>query len=44
MMSKFDFLVIKILLKVCDILSYYSEKISTTDIYTLKQEIEKINE
>lgn len=43
-MSKIDVLIIKILLKICDILSYNSEKISTTDIYTIKQEIEKIND
>ena len=35
-MNKIDYVIINILLKICEILSKYSEKTTTTDIYTIK--------
>ena len=35
-MNKIDFLIVNILLKVCDILTEYSEKITKIDIHTIR--------
>ena len=43
-MKKIDKLIIFILLKICSILTNYSDKISSTDIFTVNQKIEKIEE
>lgn len=46
-MNKIDYIVVNILLKICNILVKYSEKITTTDIYTigslLKEELKEEN-
>ena len=43
-MKKIDKLIIFILLKICSILTNYSYKISSTDIFTINQKIEEIEE
>lgn len=43
-MKKIDKLIIFILLKICSILTNYSDKISSTDIFTVNQKIEEIEE
>lgn len=43
-MKKIDKLIIFILLKICSILTTYSDKISSTDIFTINQKIEEIEE
>lgn len=34
-MNKIDYVIVNILFKICSMLATYSEKITTTDIYTL---------
>lgn len=42
-MNKIDKLIIFILIKICGFLTNYSEKICSTDIFTIKQELENID-
>lgn len=35
-MNKVDYVITTILLKICEILTKYSEKITSTDIYTIR--------
>ena len=43
-MKKIDKLIIFILLKICSIFTNYSDNISSTDIFTINQKIEEIEE
>lgn len=43
-MKKIDKLIIFILLKICSILTNYSDKITGTDIFTINQKIAEIEE
>ncbi len=43
-MNKFDLLITKILLKICEILTRYGKEASSTDIYVIRREIEKLEE
>lgn len=42
MKNNVDMVIIKILLKICDLLSYKSKNVTTTDIFTIRKEIEKL--
>ena len=35
-MNKIDYVIVNTLLKICEIMTRYSEKITSTDIYTIK--------
>lgn len=43
-MKKIDKLIIFILLKICSMLTHYSDEISSTDIFTINQKVEEIEE
>lgn len=42
-MKEIDKLIMFILLKICSMLSNYSDKICSTDIFTISQEIKEID-
>ena len=41
-MNKVDKTIVNILLKICDILTTYSEKVTKVDIHTIRSEIKEL--
>ena len=42
-LKKIDIIIIKILLRICDMLSEYSEKITSGDFFAIRQDIEAMD-